>query len=82
MLVLENWKKVIFKVWIKELYWNSTNYNDIKCNFKALLNIFLHFGMNKIYQRASLLKIQKNIIFFTFPFFLQILPGNFSRVFP
>jgi hypothetical protein len=34
----------IFEVWIKELYWN-TNFNDIRCNFKALLNIFLHFVM-------------------------------------
>jgi hypothetical protein len=62
----------IFEVWIKELCWNTINFNDIRCNIKALLNIFLHFGMDKIYQRGI----------FTFLLLLPILPGDFGRVFP
>jgi hypothetical protein len=58
----------IFEVWIKELDWNTINFNDIMCNFKAQLNIFLHFGMDKMYQRG--------------PLFIRILPGDFSRDFP
>jgi hypothetical protein len=77
----------IFEVWIKELYWNTIHFNDIRCYFKALLNIFLHFGIDKMYQRgiftkkrgASLLK--KNL-FFCFSPFIRILPGDFGRVFP
>jgi hypothetical protein len=76
-----SWKKVIvldiFEVWIKELYWNTINFNDIRCNFKA----FLHFGMDKMYQRGIFNKKNKNT-FLNFPLFLQILPGNFGRVFP
>jgi hypothetical protein len=47
------------------------------------MNIFLHIGMDKMYRGASLLN--KNKFGFTFsPFtpFLQILPGDFGRVFP
>jgi hypothetical protein len=45
MLVLgklgKNWFLDIFEVSIKELYyWNTINFNDIRCNFKALLNIY------------------------------------------
>jgi hypothetical protein len=68
-----------------ELYWNTINFNDIMCNFKAVLNIFLHFGMDKMYQRGIFTKKNINIsflFFFTFPLFLQILPGDFGRVFP
>jgi hypothetical protein len=46
----------------------------------ALLNIFLHFGMDKMYQRGIFTK--KKFLFFTFPLFLRILPGDFCRVFP
>jgi hypothetical protein len=53
---LKKWFLDIFEVWIKELYWNTINFNDIKCNFKALLNIFLHFEMDKIYQRGIFTK--------------------------
>jgi hypothetical protein len=61
---LEKWFFDIFEVWIKELHWNTINFNDIRCNFKALLNIFLHFGMDKIYQRCIFTKKKK--IFITF----------------
>jgi hypothetical protein len=76
----KTWKKMIFdifEVWIKELFWNTINCNDIMCNFKALLNIFLHFGMDEMYQRGIFTKP----IFFS-PLFLRILAGDFGRVFP
>jgi hypothetical protein len=47
-MVGRSWKKVIFRYfWSlnKGLYWNTINFNDIRCNFKALLNIFLHLGI-------------------------------------
>jgi hypothetical protein len=52
MLVLENLEKSDCYIFLKELYWNTINFNDIRCNFKALLNIFLHFGMDKMYHRG------------------------------
>jgi hypothetical protein len=76
----KTWKKVIFTfVWIKELYWNTIHFNDIRCNFKALLNIFLHFGMDNIYQRGIFTKKT----FPLFPFFSEFcLCSDFGRVFP
>jgi hypothetical protein len=69
MLVLENLEK--------KLYWNTINFNDIRCNFKALLNIFLHFGMDKMYQRGIFTKQN-----FVFLLFLIILSDDFVQVFP
>jgi hypothetical protein len=76
----KKWVLDSFEVWIKELYWNTIHFNDItgRCNFKALLYIFLRFGMDKMYQRGIFTK--KNVC--TFPLFLRILPGDFGRVFP
>jgi hypothetical protein len=55
-------------------YWNIINFNDIRCNFKALLNIFLHFGMDKMCQRGIFTKKKLIIIyifFLLFPFFSE-----------
>jgi hypothetical protein len=59
----------IFVVLIMELYCNTINFNDIRFNFRALLNIFLHFGMDKLYQRGifTLIKIKIKNYFVTFP---------------
>jgi hypothetical protein len=63
----KTWKKVIFRY-----FWSLNKgsilkyysfFNDIRCNFKALLNIFLHFGMDKMYQ--------KGFFFLLFPFFTK-----------
>jgi hypothetical protein len=72
MLVLENLEKVIFiYFWSlnKELYWNTINFNDIMCDVWALLNILLHFGMDKMYQRAI----------FTFPLFSEFCLATLAR---
>jgi hypothetical protein len=61
----KQWFLDIFEVWIKELYWNAINFNDIRCNSKALLNIFLHFGMDEMYQGGIFTK-QKKKCFETF----------------
>jgi hypothetical protein len=81
----KKWFLKIFEVWIpvKELYWNTINFNDIRCNFKALLNIFLHFGMEKMYQRGIFTKK----FFLLFPLFsefclatLAVRPLNLSVI--
>jgi hypothetical protein len=66
-----SWKKVIFRYyWMKELYWNTIHFNDIRCNFKALLDIFLYFGMDKMYKKG-IFTIKKLLffLFLLFPFF-------------
>jgi hypothetical protein len=51
---------------MRELYWNTINFNDIMCNFMALLNIFLHFGMDdKMYQRGIFTKQKKKKLNFS-----------------
>jgi hypothetical protein len=76
-----SWSWKTFEVWIKNYIRILFNFNYIRCNFKALLNIFLHFGMDKMYQRG-IFTIKKNNIFCYFSPFLRILPGDFGRVFP
>jgi hypothetical protein len=51
--------------------------------FMCFINLYhvQHFRMDKIYQRGIFTK--KNFfLLFPFPIFLQILPGDFGRVFP
>jgi hypothetical protein len=69
----KKWFLYIFEVWIKEFYWNTINFNEIRCNSKALLSICLHFGMDKMYQRVSLLKKTLKKLYFS-PF-----SPNFAR---
>jgi hypothetical protein len=79
MLVLDNLEKSDFYIFLKiELYWNTINFNDItcRCNFKALLNIFLHFRMDKMSQRGILMS------FFYFSPFSLFSPNFACRLWP
>jgi hypothetical protein len=76
LTVGKKWFLYIFEVWIKELYWigiYTINFNDIRCNFKALLNIFLHIGMDKMWYQRGLL------FFLLFPFFSEFCLATLAR---
>jgi hypothetical protein len=70
----KTWKKVIFRYFgslnkgIKLEY--NINFNDIRCNFKAFLNIFFSctLGWIKCIRRGSLL----------FPFFSEFCPATLA----
>jgi hypothetical protein len=62
----KKWFLYIFEVWIKELYWNTINFNDIRYNFRHFWTYFCTLVWIKCIRGASLLK---KIFCLLFPFF-------------